>query len=217
MAEAGQLPGTPGHSIPDSVISALQKNKVFAYANDPAYWEKMELKQDPGWLDALYLFATQQWIKTFFFLLLGAALLYALYRILVTNKLYLFYSSSRRIVLTAEEENETEENLEEKIAHAVMVRDYRSAIRFMHLKALRLLDAKGWIRFNAKSTNRDYLNALHQNPLAQLFSNITRSYDYVWYGEFQLNEQQFIVLQKNFNQFYNSVSMADAMTNKQDY
>lgn len=200
--------------VPDSVITNLQRQKDFAYANDPAYWKKEE-KHESNWLDHLYLFATQQWVKMFVYVLLGAVLLFALYRLVVTNKLYLFYSSSKKRQEQAEEETEIEENLEEKIERAIHARDYRSAIRFMYLKALRLLDAKGWIQFNAKSTNRDYLNALRQYPLAQPFRVITRNYDYVWYGEFGLNEQQFLLLQKNFDQFYNSVSMTDAVTNKQ--
>lgn len=206
VAAAESLPASYTiRTVPDSVISKLQKKKEFAYANDPAYWKEEVQRDQLDWLNRLYIFATQQWIRMFIYILLGAALLFILYRLIIVNKRFLFYSS-KKLSVAQEEENDSEDNLEEKIEHSVKVRDYRAAIRFMYLKALYLLDAKGWIQFNAKSTNRDYLNALHPYPLAQSFRVITRNYDYVWYGEFGLNEQQFTLLQKNFEQFYNSVS-----------
>lgn len=190
------------HAVPDSVITSLQKKKEFAYANDPAYWQRKE----PNALDNL--FAAQNGIRIFIYIVFAAVLLFALYRIIVSNKFFLFYSASKKRQ-QAKEEGEIQENLEEKIEQAIVARDYRFAVRFMYLKALRLLAEKGWIQLNTKTTNRDYLNALRSYPLAQPFKTITHDYDYIWYGEFAINEQQFLLVQKNFNQFYNSVPVAD--------
>jgi hypothetical protein len=188
-------------TVPDSVIQRLQASGVYAYANDSAYWKSPEPRRD--WL---YFAGRNSWIKRVLYMLLGAFFLFALYRIIVANKLYLFYSSgTRRRSNALKPEQEQEENLEERITDSIRMSDYRTAIRLMYLKALGLMDEKGWIQLNPGNTNRDYLEAVKQRPAADTFRLITRIYEYVWYGEFKLNKQGFEALHTRFEQFYKAL------------
>lgn len=205
MAEAA----TQRH-IPDSAVEAMQKRPVFAYANDPAYWEK-EVVENSWWLD----FAGSPWVRLLIGTLLAAVLLFALYRIIVANKLYLFYrSSSRKPDGETELMGIAEERLDEKITQSMQAGDYRSAIRFMYLKALKMLDEKGWIQFNSRHTNRDYVTELNKRPEGADFGFITRNYEYVWYGEFIINKPGFDTLYQRFEQFYQAVQ---STANKEKY
>ena len=188
-------------AVPDSIMNRLRNSRIYAYANDPEYW-KQEAPAE-SWVEKA---GRLSWVRALVYTLLGALLLYVLYRLIVDNKLYLFYSSgASRKTKVAEADAINEEGLDEKIAAFTASGDYRAAIRLMYLKALKLMNDKGWIRLSAGSTNHDYLDAVKQHPAAESFRFITRNYEYVWYGEFELNKRGFEALQGRFEQFYKTV------------
>jgi hypothetical protein len=83
--------------------------------------------------------------------------------------------------------------------------DYRLAVRWMHLKALRLLNEKELIHFHAQGTNQEYVSQLSKHEQGRDFKYLTNVYDYAWYGGFALTKQQAERLHQNFNQFYAAI------------
>lgn len=194
--------------VPDSTAAAIRKQKAFAYANDPRYWVKAPPKPiTKGFWDYFDDFFRNNTVRILFYVFLACLLVFALYKIIVTNDLYIFQSSSRKkkaLVFEGEEGIE-DENLDEKIGLAVQAGDYRLATRFLYLKSLKLLNQKGWIHYSVDATNRDYLRQTSSTPVSREFKDLTRAYEYVWYGEFQLQQGQFEILQNNFKNLYASI------------
>lgn len=194
--------------VPDSVVSQLKKKKEFAYANDPGYWsEKIMVQEDPkpyrkGFWDYFYDFFSNADVRMFFYLLIGAVLLFAIYRIAVVNNLYM----TRRSKKVASEELGLEEiesdDLDSRINKAVAEKNHRLAVRYLYLKALQLLNERGWIRFHAQATNYEYVIQMNKYPVAEEFRFLTSVYDYVWYGEFELKPEQFELVHNNFKNFF---------------
>jgi hypothetical protein len=61
--------------------------------------------------------------------------------------------------------------------------DYRTAVRYLYLSALLLLEEKGLLRYNRSLTNHEYLRSLaHQPELAAVLHDIIEVFDRVWYG-----------------------------------
>lgn len=79
-------------------------------------------------------------------------------------------------------------NFDTKIKEAASNGDYRLAIRWHYLKMLFLLDKKGLISFAPFKTNIDYTNELKNKKFTEGFVKFSRIYEYVWYGQFTLNE-----------------------------
>ena len=195
-------------SVPDSVIRRYKKDKDFAYANDASYWAKEpeNKNHDKNFLDHFWAFITSNGVRIFVYLLIAFVLLFALYRIVVDNKLYLFYSPSKKLIAGETTEAELQnENIDENIEQAMHAKDYRLAVRWMHLKALRLLNEKELIRFHAQGTNQEYLSQLSNHKEARNFQYLTHVYDYAWYGGFLLTQQQAETTQQNFNRFYAAI------------
>ena len=75
-------------------------------------------------------------------------------------------------------------------------RDYRSAIRYLYLACLLLLDEKGLIRYDRALTNREHLRLVKDKPqLVELLRPVVSTFDDVWYGFIPVDEgmyQQFI-------------------------
>lgn len=199
--------------VPDSTARKLQRQDDFAYANDPAYWEHEPEPQiqnqapRKGFWDYFNEFFSGSAARSITYGILIAFFLFVIYRIIVVNKLFLFYSSKKA---KKEESSEAididDDNLDEKIKQAVDANDHRVAVRFMYLKALKLLNDRQWIRFHAEATNYEYVNQMSSHKLGNDFGFLTRVYDYVWYGEFTLTPEQFEIVYKNFSHFYNALN-----------
>lgn len=196
--------------VPDSTVRQLKKQKEFAYANDPAYWTReQKIEDEPrrkGFWDYFNGFFSGTAIRYITYGILIFFFLFVILRIILVNKLFLFYDSTKsKIAVTSEDIDIHDENLNEKIRNAVDAKEHRLAVRFMYLKALQLLNEKQWIRFHADATNYEYVNQMSGHKLASEFGFLTRVYDYMWYGEFALTEEQFDIVYKNFNNFYNAL------------
>lgn len=194
--------------VPDSIARKLKKQQDFAYANDSGYWAgDPPPEQQKDFRDGFYRFFQNTSIRTIAYSVLIAFFLFVIYRIIVVNKLFLFYSSKKVKPETADEAiNIHDDNLDEKIIKAVDEKEYRTAVRYMYLKVLQLLNEKQWIHFHAEATNYEYVNQMRGRRLSNEFHFLTRVYDYVWYGEFALTDEQFEIVNNNFRHFYNAVN-----------
>lgn len=104
------------------------------------------------------------------------------------------------------EENLSEINFETLIQKALKEKNYRLATRYKYLSSLKALTKKELICWNYDKTNSDYVNEIKDNTIRELFKNISRVYDYVWYGEFPINEDSFNKNEKDFKQLLNAIN-----------
>ena len=54
------------------------------------------------------------------------------------------------------------------------------------------------IRYKQDNTNLDYLSQLSTTTYYNDFFRITRNYEYSWYGHFDVNENAYHVIKKDF-------------------
>lgn len=61
--------------------------------------------------------------------------------------------------------------------------DYRTAVRYLYLSALLLLEERGLLRYDRTLTNREYLRSIaHKPELAVVLRDVIEVFDRVWYG-----------------------------------
>jgi len=56
------------------------------------------------------------------------------------------------------------------------------------------------IEWHFDKTNNDYLNEIKDSQTKSLFKRVSYIYDYVWYGEFPIDETGFNKNKNDFNQ-----------------
>ena len=67
--------------------------------------------------------------------------------------------------------------------------DYRTAVRYLYLSSLLLLEERGLLRYDRSLTNREYLRSVaHLPQLAAIFHDVVQVFDRVWYGYQPLDE-----------------------------
>jgi preprotein translocase subunit SecG len=102
-----------------------------------------------------------------------------------------------------------------RISDALAANDYRLAIRWHYLKTLFLLDKNRIITFVPFKTNIDYgneirnseNNTLEKKNLYQTFKELSRIYEFVWYGKFNIEKDGYSRSAENFLQFEKQVNV----------
>jgi hypothetical protein len=120
-----------------------------------------------------------------------------------------FSKKAKQIPVNFEDlgENLAELDFEGLIRQARTKGDYRAAVRLVFLETLNLLTTEGHIRWKINKTNQDYLAELRTSRFREEFTDLTRSYEYVWYGDYDINEQGFDAMEKIFRTFQQKVSL----------
>lgn len=100
--------------------------------------------------------------------------------------------------LSKEEELIKNEDLSLLIQDAIGQKNYRLAIRYYYLLVLQKLSKHNVIDWQQQKTNEDYIKEIQSNKLKDKFATSTYLYDFVWYGNFEINELEFSKAQIEF-------------------
>ncbi|MDQ1163618.1 hypothetical protein QE422_003986 [Chryseobacterium sp. SORGH_AS 447] len=140
----------------------------------------------------------------FFAILLVGFLLYFIVKYLIANGGFsLFGKKNRKVDIREEElhENIHEINFPESILKFEKSGDFRSAVRYQFLFILKKLSDKKLITWNPEKTNKDYLAELKVPHLKNQFYDLSYIFDYVWYGEFTIDEASYMKFKDQYQSF----------------
>jgi hypothetical protein len=102
----------------------------------------------------------------------------------------------------AEEEIITpESNFDLLIRQALQHSNYRQAVRYHYLRTLHLLAGKNLLQLAPDKTNYEYVRELANRSYQQDFAALTLNYEYVWYGEFEIDKQIYNKIDSSFTGF----------------
>jgi hypothetical protein len=97
-------------------------------------------------------------------------------------------------------------NFDEEIENAVAKNNYRFAVRLLYLKCLKQLSDAGMIEWQIDKTNSIYINELKNDEQRSAFKQLTRQFEYVWYGEFSIDAPVYQNINLSFNDFNKRVA-----------
>ena len=156
------------------------------------------------WLRDLFGNQTGAWagvfIKLFGFLVLGFVLYILISYFISKDGNFIFRKNKKTISIEDEEiiENIHEIDFREKLMNAEKNKDFRLAIRYQFLNVLKKLSDKKQIDWNVEKTNHDYLKELQTESSKNNFAELLYIFEYVWYGEFNINEEIYQPLKNKF-------------------
>lgn len=138
--------------------------------------------------------------------LLGVIVLYLLIKFLLQNPVSSVFKTENKTIdgFSYVEENIKQIDFEKLMNDALKSNNYRLATRYLYLKSLKVLANKKTIEWHFEKTNSDYLNEIKDLKLKALFKRVSYIYDYVWYGEFPIDETSFNKNKDDFNQLIKS-------------
>lgn len=91
------------------------------------------------------------------------------------------------------------------LENAILAKNYTLAVRIHYLYILHLLDCKGIIGLDNRKTNMAYVYEIKDRRIKMVFSGLCRIFDCVCYGEFEIDEPMFRLVEEEFKQFQKEI------------
>lgn len=194
-------------------INKKYRSNEFNYEEDKidrlSFWDRLS-RRISQFFESLFPNWTKKTGDTLLYLLifLGiAAIVFTVYRIVFSkNKIFL----KEKKEASGTQVDFIERNLESididhYINQALQEKEWNLAIRYLHLANLQLLARKGLIEWDYRKTNQDFLAELKTESLKNGFQKTTDTFNYVWFGGFELDKERFEQLQQDFIHFKNEI------------
>ena len=114
-----------------------------------------------------------------------------------------FFSNSQKVELVFDDHTEDihEMKFDTLIQQAVTAGNFRRATRLHYLKLLKEMTDRGQLAWRPEKTNQDYLREMTDEGLKTAFSNLTRYFEYIWYGNFPVSAGLFEQVSDSFRNF----------------
>lgn len=191
-------------SVVNDTVQAITSDKGFYYksyldsllrASQPDKPKPQETKESSGFDVFGSLFGLIFWIVAI------GLFVFLIYKLFLSNSSILARSRkniSRDISVEKEEDSTDPDAL---LRNAIRSGNYRLAVRYLYLQLLTRLSDKKYIEINKSKTNYEYVNEIRRHSFANEFASLTLKYEYVWYGEYPVDQKLFEQLQGNFTDF----------------
>ncbi len=191
------------HKIAPADWHKLTGDKALNYKNDIEALQKPPVPQDPG---AFQKFITN--IIRFFSGPIGTIIVwtlvigiiaYIVYRVFLSSDSFLFSKKAKKLKneepASVEPEDISTTNWDALLRNAVNHNDLRLAVRYSYMWTLQMLQKKELISYRIDKTNFEYyreLSAAKQHTeLSKVFRQLSRQYEYTWYGHFDLSDARY--------------------------
>jgi hypothetical protein len=102
------------------------------------------------------------------------------------------------VTITEEEELIKTKDISKLIEKAIEQKNYRLAVRYYYIFLLKQLEQQQYINWEQQKTNDDYSHEITNSTIKNAFIKLTHLYDFVWYGNFSINEMEFKKVETNF-------------------
>jgi len=102
------------------------------------------------------------------------------------------------VFISEEEDLVKNEDLSALVKEAIQNGQFRLAVRYYYLYELKQLDELELIQYEYQKTNRDYSEEIKNTIIRKHFSDITKLYEFIWYGSFKVSESDYKLAEKGF-------------------
>lgn len=187
-------------------INDFLNNEEFQYDKEAVKPPVSLLERFFRWLSKVF-----RWIDSggkpvsyTFYAIFFAVLLFVIIKLLGLNYQSLFIKKSGIKATDIEVFDEDIHSLDfdKIISEAISKQEFRKAVRYLYIKFLKALADNELIEWEINKTNKDYRKEMKQTKYFKTFNDLTFVYEYVWYGEFPINELQFNSFYTNFQNVY---------------
>jgi len=212
------LPASDEELIID--VRLLSDDLLDKYKNDPEFDYDGGPKEADDWITKIKNWINQQLAilrssKTYstlldylYYGLMIAALILIIRGLIKADRRGLLFGkiNSNEIKMIESEEDISQINFDELIAAAAERKDYKLAVRYLFLKSLKLLSEKELIELRNNKTNHQYLSEIKNNRISNAFQIATSRFEWIWYGDFPVDEKVMKSSQNDFNELFGLIA-----------
>ncbi|MBO6585865.1 MAG: DUF4129 domain-containing protein [Gracilimonas sp.] len=196
-------------TVEPSTLDSLTNEDVFAYNEEAENPETLWSRIQRWFIQLLQWIFSSPWasitVRVIFFAIFGA-ILFALINHMLGGNLTSSFSrkkTGQSLAMNIRESELSKTNYEEMLQAALAESRYRDAVRILYLKALQQLNENELISWKPDKTNHDYLRELGSHPAGNYFNKLTTYYEYVEYGDFNIEQAGYETVESVYQQFKN--------------
>lgn len=108
-----------------------------------------------------------------------------------------------------QQEDIRDSDLEARLRQALDQALFKEAVRLYYLQVIKRLHEKKYIVWSREKTNFDYLAEMRPRSGFGTFRELTRVYEFTWYGDTGINRIQFDATEPLFRNFLEQLNKAD--------
>lgn len=194
--------------LSDDLLEKYKSDPDFKYDNVPSEADDW-ITKIKNWINQqLAVLSTSKVYSTIldylYYGLMIVALLLIIRGLIKTDRRGLLFGkvNTSGIKIVESEEDISKINFDELISMAVDRKQYKLAVRYLFLKSLKLLSETGLVELRNNKTNHQYLSEIKNNQIAEVFRNTTSRFEWIWYGDFPVNEDILKSSQNDFNKLF---------------
>ncbi|MEJ2241931.1 MAG: hypothetical protein P8Y18_07295 [Candidatus Bathyarchaeota archaeon] len=197
------------------------ENKIFdKYKNDPSFNYDNAQQEPQDWIGKIRNWINQQLaiirssktystILDYFYYGLAILAVFLIIRGLIKgDRRGLFFGQKiqSQIKVAESEEDIMQINFDELLSIAIANKDFKLATRYLFLKTLKLLSEKEFIQLKNNKTNHQYLSEIKNDKISEAFSKATSHFEWIWYGDFPVDENVMRKSQDDFNNLFKLIA-----------
>lgn len=133
------------------------------------------------------------------FLIIGVVIYFIAKALLHKEGTWIFRGSkNRRIDYTDLNASIDKIDFQKLIEKAKLENDHRTMVRYYHIWILRTMAERNHIVWDINKTNSDYFYEIKDKKIKEQFRKQSYLYDYIWYGEFEIKEDEAAQAERHF-------------------
>ncbi len=201
-------------------VRVLSDDVLEKYKNDPDFDYEGGPKEADDWITKIKNWINQQLaiiysskvystlLDYLYYGLMIAALILIIRGLIKADRRGLLFGkiNSNEIKIIESEEDISQLNFDVLINAAVEGKDYKLAVRYLFLKSLKLLSEKEIIEIKNNKTNHQYLLEIKNSNISKAFQTTSSRFEWIWYGNFPVDEDVMKSSQKDFNELFGLVA-----------
>lgn len=91
------------------------------------------------------------------------------------------------------------------IKESLQNNQFRQAVRYQYLRSLHLLAINNIVSMASGKTNYEYVREIKNKESRGDFAKLTLNYEYIWYGNFTIDEKAYQRIEPGFTSFNNQI------------
>jgi hypothetical protein len=185
---------SPGRNITHSEWNEITNDPEFYYRDSTEYKPKPIVKTKPGFFERFLIWLATGTGRVIAWGVLVLIVGYAVFRVVIGERGGIFARKSKKETSDTEESNEediSETNWEQLLQKAAKDGDLRLAVRYSYMWLLQVLQHSRLIEYRNDKTNYEYYSELADSPYKTQFRQLSRQYEYTWYGGFGISQESY--------------------------
>lgn len=191
----------------ETALDKFRNNADFNYTrnveNGKTIWETIKYYFVKFFNRLFAINETTKWLRWLWIALLAGVVVFGITKMSGVDISGIFFNKPPPVVSLSDavvDEHVDRDRLGAMLEKALEEKQYRLAVRLAYHITLLLLSEAGHIHWQTDKTNRSYLNEISDDTLQQSFANLTRLYEYVWYGDFDVYAEHYHEIETDFNE-----------------